>query len=71
MIGFNENRTIFAVQKLHGRRISIYILDFFEEYKYYIINKFFINTYNYIMDVGNRYALILNIKKYLDFKLKL
>ena len=70
MIGFNENRTIFAVQKLHGRRISIYILDFFEEYKYYIINKFFINTYNYIMDVGNRYSLLFKYKEILGFQIE-
>ena len=68
MISFSENRTIFTVQKLHGRRISIYIIDFFDEYNYYIINKFLINTYNDIQNIGNRYALLFKYKEILGFQ---
>ena len=70
IICINENRVVFSVQKMHGRRISIYLIDFFDDYESYIINKFFINTYDYTINVGNRYAILFLYKEILGYQIE-
>ena len=63
IIQFNENRIILVNEKLDGTGLSIYIFDFFENYKYYIINKFYIKFYSEKISLSNRYSLLFKYKE--------
>ena len=70
IITFSENRVIYIVQKWHGCRISIYIIDFFDDYKNYLINKFSINISKVRIHAINRYSIIFKFKEILGFQLE-
>ena len=70
IIRFSENRAIFVVQKYHGARISIFLIDFFDNYSNYIINKFLININKNKMVIGNVYSLLFKYKEILGFQIE-
>ena len=71
MIKLSENKTAFVALKWHGRRITIFILNFFENYRYYIMHKFKINIYDYkISRRTSIYSLFLKYKDLLGFAIE-
>ena len=63
IIQFNENRVILVNEQLYGTGLSIYVFDFFENYKYYIIDKFYINFYSEKMSLSHKYSLLFKYKE--------
>ena len=65
-----ETRVIFATQHLHGKKISIYVINFFGEYKSYIINKFNINIFGQVLRCTERFSLLFKYKDLLGFQIQ-
>ena len=70
MMTLSETRVVYTVQKLHGGRMSIYIIDFFDDYYNYLINKFIIKISNFKMNVGNRYSLLFKFKDLIGYQIE-
>ena len=68
MILLNEYRMAFAAQKMHRKKISIFIFDFFDNYKNVIINMFKINIYEQKMNILYSYSLLFKYKDLLGFQ---
>ena len=62
-----EYRVAFVSQKKDRKRISIFIFDFFDNYKNAIINQFNINIYEEKMNIIYRYSLLFKYKDVLGF----
>ena len=57
-----ENKAAFAVLKWHGRTITIYIIDFFDNYTSMIYNKFILNLYGQKIISKEQFSLIFKYK---------
>ena len=62
-------KAIFAALYWHRKKISLYVLNFFDNYNHVMTNAFNLNfhLYYFLKD----FPYFLNIKLYLDFKLKI
>ena len=65
-----ENKIAFVALKWHGRTMSIYILDFFDNYNHYIYNKFVLNIYEQKIISKEQYSLIFKYKDLLGLHLE-
>ena len=64
----SENKIAFLVQKWHGKRISIYLINFFNIYRKYIIIKFLIPIYEHKIHIIQRYSLLFKYKDLLGYQ---
>ena len=68
IIVLSENKIAFLVQKWHGKRISIYLINFFDYYRKYIIIKFLIPIYEHKIHIIKRYSLLFKYKDLLGYQ---
>ena len=62
IIMLSDAKAAFIVMKWHGRRISIYIINFFDNYKYFIYNLFILKIYEHKMMYLEKYSLLFKYK---------
>ena len=62
IIALNGERIVFVVPKWHGKRITIFIIDFFDNYQQVFINKIYLNIYDQKMEYSERYSLAFKYK---------
>ena len=65
LILLNENKIAFVIQKWHGKKISIYIFNFVDNYESVIILKFISNIYEQKLSYIERNAIIFKYKELL------
>ena len=71
IIFLSENKLVFLVKSFHGKRIIIYLINFFEDYAKYISLKFSIDLYEEkLSNLDNSYSLIFKYKDILGFQLE-
>ena len=70
IIVFTETKIIFVVQKFNGKRITIFIIDFFDSYHNVLINKFYLNIYEQKLDYNLRYSMIFKYKDLLGLHIE-
>ena len=57
-----QDKAVFIARKWHGRRITIYLIDFFDNYHSYIYNKYVINIYEQKLLFKDKYSFIFKYK---------
>ena len=70
IIMLGEKKLAFIVIKWHGRTITIYILDFIDNYRYMIYNKFVLKLYEQKITSKEQNSLIFRYKDFLGFHLE-
>jgi hypothetical protein len=68
LVAFTETKVIILSHDIHGRTINARILDFFNDYKTFLVTSFYINTINQKMHIFYRYSLIFKYKDVLGFQ---
>ena len=63
-----ENKIAFVIQHLNGKRISMFLFNFFDDYQNIIINEFKLNIYEEKMHITGRYSLLFKYKDILGFQ---
>ena len=62
LIVLSEVRIVFVAQKWHGKRITLYILDLFDNYRSLVANKIKLNIYDQKMELRRRMAFMFRYK---------
>ena len=70
IISFTETRVIILALKYHRKMISIYIIDLFDDYNNYLIEKFNVNIMNQKMEVSTFYSFIFKYKDLLGLQFR-
>jgi hypothetical protein len=71
IIFLSENKAAFLVKSFHGKRIVIYLINFFQNYYKYISFKFNIDLYEEkLSNLDSSYSLIFKYKNILGFQLE-
>ena len=70
IISFIETRVILVALKYHRKMISIYIIDLFDDYNNYLIEKFNVNIMNQKMEVSTFYSFIFKYKDLLGLQFR-
>ena len=70
IIVLTETKVAYVTLKFHGRRISIYILNFFDNYKYVAMNMFHLNIYEETVDYNLRFSFLFKYKDLLGLNLE-
>ena len=65
IISINENKFALLTLKWHGKRISIYIINYYHNYKDVIVYNFDLNIYEQKFLIGYRYSLFFKYKDFL------
>ena len=65
IILLNENKAAFVIQKWHGKRISIRIINFFDDYDVAISLLFNVNIYEQKMIFNYKYSFIFKYREFL------
>ena len=71
IIFLSDNKAAFLVKSFNGKRIVIYLINFFKDYTKYISNKFNIDFYEEkLSNLDSSYSLIFKYKDILGFQLE-
>ena len=71
IIFLSDNKAAFLVKSFNGKRIVIYLINFFKDYTKYISNKFNIDLYEEkLSNLDSSYSLIFKYKDILGFQLE-
>ena len=68
MLLFSETKAIYIIQKVYGRILYIYVFNFFDNYKTYIITYFKINLFELFDLDEQRYSFIFKYKDLLGIQ---
>ena len=64
-----ETKVAYVIKKYNGKRLSIYLLNYFDNYKTLLINTFFLNIYGQKLFYLGTYSLIFKYKDLLGYQI--